>query len=214
MKQWLLAIAEVGLVCTATAMDIGDGIRTGDQVRLERAKVSDNAEAIRIIQASFDRVMAVRGDGNAVTLRITSQGVGGEAALGEIVMIDESLAALPEDERDFEIAHELGHIDLNHYVRMIGLFRSYVGMSTDDHYIAHTLNVHADELSPALRAMEFEADAYGQALLDRIPGSHDGGIHTFQRNAFRRGDFSHPTSRERLLRLQASLVSTSLAQSH
>jgi predicted metal-dependent peptidase len=158
--------------------------------------------------------MAARRLDTPVGLHITSNGEGGEAVLGQIVMVNEALAALPEDEREFEIAHEIGHIDLKHLDRMIDIFRHYVGTITDDHLIARTLNAHIDELSPELQGLEFEADAYGQALLQRIPGAVEGGIHTFQRNVFRRGDYSHPASRERMLKLQASLDTPRVAQAH
>jgi len=206
MNRMLLGICACACSWTALAMDIGSGIRTGDRVRLEKATPSDDTEAARIITESFQAAMAARGAGIAVTLHITHDGLGGESALGNVVLVDDSLAALPEDERVFEIAHELGHIDLGHFERMIALFQQYVGDSTDDHYIARTLNVHADDLSPALQALEYEADAYGQALVSKVPGALDGGIHTFQRNVFRRGDFSHPSPRERMLKLEAALA--------
>jgi len=206
MIRLLLGICVCTWSWTALAMDIGDGIRTGDRVRLEKATPSADAEAVRIITESFQAALAARGPGIPVTLHITHDGLGGEAALGNVVLVNDALAALPEDERVFEIAHELGHIDLGHFERMIALFQQYVGDSKDDHFIARTLNAHADDLSPALQALEYEADAYGQALVSKVPGALDGGMHTFQRNVFRRGDFSHPSSRERLLKLEAGFA--------
>jgi len=201
MKRLLLVTCGAAFCLAAAATEIGEGIRTGQRVLLEKTQDSDNAEAVQIITASFEHLLAVRGAGQPVTLRVTRDSVSGEAMLGAVVMVDESIAALPEDERLFQIAHELGHIELAHLERQIAIYRQYVGASVDDVYIARTLNAHALEFSPALQALELEADAYGQRLLLRVPDAEQGGIHTFERNGYVRADFSHPSSHERLLRL-------------
>lgn len=207
MKQLLLLVIGIAFDCLCTrpavAMDIGDGIRTGESVLLQQSAPSDNEEAVRIIRASFERLLVARGEGRAVGLRVTDASVPSEALLGSVVVVNDSMADLPEDERLFQIAHELGHIDLAHLDRQIAIYRQYVGASVDDTAIARTLNAHAYEFSPALQGLELEADAYAQDLLGHIPGAEDGGIHTFLRNSFLRADYSHPSSRERLQHLLA-----------
>ena len=160
-----------------------------------------SAEAVACIEASFQTLLSTLDLQQAVSLRVVRGVVLAETLQGRVVVVDESLAALPEAERLFVLAHELGHVALRHWAVLGQLYERLVPgevmrMNTDP--VANLLGQEASELS---HQHEFDADAYGLQALHKLGHGRAEVLSLFMRLGVRRDTATHPSSRKRVAHL-------------
>ena len=124
-----------------------------------------------------------------------------ETLQGRVVVVDDSLADLPEAERLFVLAHELGHVALGHWTTLGQLYQQHVPgevMRQQTELVAGLLGQEASALS---HQHEFAADAYGLQALQRLGLGRTDVLSLFMRLGVQRDTPTHPSSRKRLAHL-------------
>jgi Zn-dependent protease with chaperone function len=165
--------------------------------------VPDDDPRARLVRASFNLLLLSRGLDPNLQLRVVRGPLWGETIHGRMVVANQLLADLPEAERLFVLAHELGHVVLGHWSQMTVLYRKWIpGPVTQDRTdaIAAALGSEASTLS---YRQEFEADAYAGRTL-RMLGIPDSQIlpvfsHMGEMDSFA----THPSADQRIAALHA-----------
>lgn len=163
------------------------------------------ADRAAIIQHSFDQVLLSLMPAQAVHLRVIQGPVLAETLQGRVVVANDRLADLPEAERCFVLAHEIGHALLGHWSQMGVLYKQHVPGEvvpevTDA--VAGTLGRDASQLS---HRQEFEADAFGQEVLARMGFAPETVPSFFMRMGVVQDTATHPGTAKRLMHLRSRL---------
>jgi Zn-dependent protease with chaperone function len=210
--RWLLMMWMV-LACgaarcegTRPAPDIIGVLQLSQQKQLDAMTLADaaNPRALKV-RESFEKLL--RGlDGPALSkieLRVVRGDVVGETLQGRIVVANVALADLPEGERIFILAHELGHVMLDHWSQMGLVYAKWVpGLVEQQHTDAIADRLGRDASALAYR-QEFEADAFALKTLRAmgLPDQHV--VAAFMDLGSRNDTATHPGTRKRLAALRA-----------
>ena len=113
--RWVLwsgiAVVVACMAGRAQAEDIVDVLRSSQQQRLDSFPMAEDGARSARIRASFQLLRATLGpELPAVELRVISGETVAETLHGHIIVANEKLGDLPEGERLFILAHELGHV--------------------------------------------------------------------------------------------------------
>jgi hypothetical protein len=171
-----------------------DGIPLGDP---------DSARAERI-RASFGMLTRLLGTPATVELKIVRGEIIAETLHGNIVLANQGLGDLPEGERLFVLAHELGHVTLNHWSQMGALYQKWIpGEVTQDQ-----TDAVADQLSHEASALahqqEYDADAFGLRTLRSLGLSEQDVVAAFMDLGMRNDTATHPGTRKRVAALRSA----------
>ena len=118
---------------------------------------------------------------------------------------DRSLGELPEGERLFLLAHELGHVAGGPWARVGGLFRS--------HLPGAVVRAETDRVAPALgpeasalmHTHELDADAFALRALTRLGYGFEAALAVFLRHGVQHDTATHPGPRKRVAHLRTLL---------
>lgn len=194
---WLLASAP------AWCEDIRDVLERSQRTRLEALPLAEShGERALLVRASFDRVVRASGLTEAVELRIVRGGAVAETFHGRVVVANESLADLPESERTFILAHELGHVAMGHWSQLGQLYLRHVpGAVTPETTdpIAGALGRDASALS---HRHELDADAFSLHAMRSLGHSLEDAFSAFRRMGLMRDTATHPGTRKRMASLR------------
>ena len=200
------SIRPLGLVLAALlggaahAEDIGAVLQRSQQQRLDQVGIAD-ADAPRTLEvrASFNRLQHRLQWAHPVELRVTTDAAAlAETLRGDVVLASDVLAELNETERLFILAHELGHVSLEHWSQVGLLFQKWVpGEVTQGHTdaVAALLGRDAQKLA---HQQEFEADAFALRLLRELGIQRDEVVAVFARGGLRPDTVTHPGTRKRI----------------
>ncbi|WP_158219672.1 M48 family metalloprotease [Ideonella sp. A 288] len=208
--RWILSMLWMTLTCGAAraepveaAPDIVAVLHRSHQARLDAMPQAEaDGVAARRIRASFDTLRSRIEAWPAVELRIVRGAVLAETLQGRIVVVDESLADLPESTRLFILAHELGHVALRHWPQVGRLYKSWVpGAVTRQHTdaVAQALGRDASGLS---HRHELEADAFAVQALRAVGGSALDAMAAITHQGLHRETATHPSTRRRIAALR------------
>jgi hypothetical protein len=206
MRVARILLASLALLAAAPAWcsDIVEVLERSQTMRMQALPpAAPDSERAARVHASFERLAGVMALPGRVELRIVGGGVYAEAMLGHVIVASEALADLPEGERLFILAHELGHIALGHWDELRALYRRHIPgevrpETTDP--VAEALGAEAHE--QAYR-QEFAADAYGYRVIFRLGFRMDTAYAVMLR-APEPGDMAtHPSTRRRLAQFRA-----------
>lgn len=168
--------------------------------RLEVEAANPKAQAIR---ASFDEVMGHLVIGHDVPLIVVRGPLLAVCLMGRIVVANEMLADLSESERQFILAHELGHVAHAHWAQLGDLYLQHIpGEVVQQHTdtIAAQLGRDASALT---HQQEHEADAFALRLLKRIGAPDDTPIVLFQQHLpMVKATATHPGTAQRVAYLR------------
>lgn len=207
MRWFQVTVLVLALVDSARAEDIVDVLRRSQQLRLEAQPAADPAgPRTQTVRRSFAALVAAQPGLPPVDIRVISGPVIAETLHGHIVLANESLADLPEGERLFVLAHELGHVAQQHWLQMALVYQKWVpGEVTPEHTDAVAGRLGRDASVLAHR-QEFEADAFALQLLRRA--GHDPAVafSAFMHLGMTQDTATHPGTRKRLASLRASLA--------
>lgn len=209
--RWLLwsgvAIVVACLTAQARAEDIIDVLRSSQQKRLDSfSPAADSARALRV-RASFEFLRGSLGPAlPAVELRVIDGDTVAETLHGHIVVANEKLGGLPEGERLFVLAHELGHVINHHWLNMGLLYQRWVpGAVTPD-----TTDPVSEPLSREASALahrqEFEADAFALRVLRHIGHGSDEAMSAFLHLGMTQATATHPATQKRVAALRAAAL--------
>jgi Zn-dependent protease with chaperone function len=202
--RWLnLTILGLAMAGTARGEDITDVLRRSQQVRLEAMVPATDAARAQAIRHSFETLHhALDADAKA-ELRVVSTGPLAETLHGHIVVANEALADLPEGERLFILAHELGHVAAGHWAQMQQLYQRWIpGAVTQDKTdpVAALLGRDASGLA---HRHEFAADAYALQAMRNLGWDPRHAFAAFSRQGLQFDTATHPGTRKRIASLRA-----------
>lgn len=213
--RWLLMLWMV-LACGAARCedarptpDIIGVLQMSQQKQLDAMTPADAASPRAAkVRESFEKLL--RGLGglggpalSKVELRVVRGDVVGETLQGHIVVANVALGDLPEGERIFILAHELGHVMLDHWSQMGLVYAKWVpGPVEQQHTDAIADRLGRDASALAYR-QEFEADAFALSTLRALglPDQHV--VAAFMDLGLRNDTATHPGTRKRLAALRA-----------
>lgn len=195
------------LFATATAF----GGETIEQV-LERSQrtqlqalehVDEQDGRVAVIRASYERLLAgERGPQTGTELRVVEGPMVAACMFGRVIVAHVSLAEVPESERLFVLAHELGHVAHGHWAHFTSIYRKHVpGDVTQELTDAAAVRL-GPEMSELAHAHELDADAYGLRALHRFGLGIDTVLASSMRYGVRHDSATHPGTRKRLSHLR------------
>lgn len=190
----------------ARAEDIVDVLRRSQQQRLEALSAAD-ADGARTatVRRSFAALVAAEPALPPVDLRVITGAVIAETVHGHIVLANESLAELPEDERLFVLAHELGHVMQQHWLQMALVYQKWVPGEVTPEVTDAVAGRLGREASVLAHRQEFEADAFALRLLRRTGHDPAAAFSAFLHLGMTQDTATHPGTRKRVASLRASL---------
>lgn len=184
------------------ASGIAQVLYRSQQARLDSLAAAErDTPAAAIIQLSLQRLIQALGLSQPVELRVIRGDTMAETVHGHLVVANETLAALPEGERLFILAHELGHVVSGHWSQMGDLFQKYVpGEVTQAHTdaVSEALGRDASRLA---RRHEFDADAFALRTLRQLGYADVHASAALSHFGFQRSSATHPSTRQRLAAL-------------
>lgn len=189
---------------SAHAENIEQVLEHSAQTRLaQRLPARADSEAARRIQASFARLQTLAPAPHPVELQVMQGGVQAEAMLGHLLVVGEAVGELPESERLMLLAHEYGHLCLDHWHALVAMYQRHVPGevrpdTTDP--VAQALGRDGRELS---HRHEFEADAFGYQLAQQLGTGLDDAFSVLMRSPTMADSPTHPATRRRIAQLRA-----------
>lgn len=190
--------------CAARAEDITAVLERSQQQRLDgRLSAAADSPRAERIRASFARLQAAAPSPHPVELQVMQGGLQAEAMLGRLLVVGEGVGELPEGERLMLLAHEYGHLSMDHWHDVLALYQRHVPgevrpETTDP--VARQLGHEGHELS--LR-QEFEADAFGYRLVQRLGVGLAEATSLLMRQPMTGDTATHPATRRRIAQLRA-----------
>lgn len=205
--RWVLLIWGALSAGAAHGEDIVGVLERSQQVRLDRLQAAP-ADSVRAqkVRASFYTLVRSMALGLPVELRVVRGDIVAEALQGEVVVVNEALGDLPEDDRLFVLAHELGHVALGHWTQLSGLYQKWVpGRVVPERTDAVAAQLGREGSALAYR-QEYEADAFASRALQDMGMTRDEVVTIFMHLRPHGDTPTHPGTKRRLASLRAGLV--------
>jgi hypothetical protein len=206
MRPWLYTAALFGALCLpawSQQVDIVDVLRRSQDARLEALPAADQeGEHARAVRASYEALLRALHPDRACELRIVRGPVIAETIHGHIIVANESIAEMPEGARLFVLAHELGHVVLQHWLATGLLYQKWIpGQVTADltDPIAGGLGRDASVLA---HQQEFAADEFAANALRSMGRPPSDWLSAFQSLGIVADTATHPGTRKRLAMLR------------
>ena len=195
-------VAEAGEADAAP--DIVGVLNRSQQQRLDAMPLADPAGSrVETVRASFEKLVQRMRGLPPVELRVVSGEIVAETLHGHIVVVNEALADLPEGERLFVIAHELGHVMLDHWSQMGLLYQKWVPGSVTQQHTDAIAEQLGREGSALTHRQEFEADAFGLRAIRALGLPDQDATAAFMHLGMRNDTATHPGTRKRVAALRS-----------
>jgi Zn-dependent protease with chaperone function len=202
---WILLVSVLGMCArTAHADGIVEVLYRSQQARLESLPPAPDATArTAVVRQSFQQLIDTLGIERPVGLQIISGLTVAETVHGDVVVANEFLAGLPEGERLFILAHEIGHVVMGHWGQVGLLFQRYVPGEVTPEVTNAVANDLGRDASALAHQHEFDADAFALRALRRMgfADTHAGSV--LARFDPGRDTATHPGTRRRMAALMA-----------
>lgn len=213
MRKLQLAILFGVMAGPAHSEDIIDVLRRSQQQRMDAIALATESSRSETIRRSFERVRQAYALDQTVNLRVTHGGPQAETLHGHTIVVNESLADMPEGERLFILAHEFGHVAGNHWTELCEIYKRWVPgdvtpQNTDP--VAGSLGREASALS---HRHEHAADATALDALRRLGFDPQQALAALLRQGMQHDTATHPGTRKRVAALRAAMAETSVAPS-
>lgn len=209
--RWVLwsgiAVVVACMAGRAQAEDIVDVLRSSQQQRLDSFPMAEDGARSARIRASFQLLRATLGSElPAVELRVISGETVAETLHGHIIVANEKLGDLPEGERLFILAHELGHVVSRHWLAMGLLYLRWVPGAVTPSTTDPVSGPMSREASALAHRQELDADAFAVGLLRRVGHGSDDAFATFLHLGMMQDTATHPGTRKRVAALRAATM--------
>lgn len=202
----------VSIVCAAfsavsAAEDIESVLQRSHDQRLSALTAAGGSPKTDAIEASFKAVVEIARPKNAPSLKIVQGAVAPNTSGGRIIVVSESLSELGENERRFVLAHEIGHVEANHWAQLIAVYKKWIPgevlpATTDP--VAKPLGREASVL---VHGHEFEADAHAARVMGQLGMTADEMVAVVMKSMTIGDTATHPSARKRVGALRQLLSS-------
>ena len=207
MRALLMALSTLTALPAWCGEDILAVLQRSQQMQLDaltRTQVERDSADAQILQGSFDKVMTTLnvapGDVQLIVVRSPLLAV---CLMGKVIAVNAAVAQMPEGERLFILAHEIGHTVRGHWAQFGALYKQHIPgdvLPTTTDPVARLLGAQASELS---HRQEFEADAFALRVLQRLGERADTPIVMFQQHLPPvKTTATHPGTHQRIAHLQ------------
>ncbi len=204
--KWLLQLTVLGMVAAGPARseDISDVLRRSQQMRLDSMAPATDAARARTIRDSFDNLRQALGPNLQVELRVITGSTYAETLHGNIVIANEALADLPEGERLFILAHELGHVAAGHWLQMNQLYKRWIPGEVTPERTDPVSGLLGRDASGLAHQHEYSADVFALRLLRDLGWPESHAYSAFLRQGMQHDSATHPGTRKRVASLRAA----------
>jgi predicted Zn-dependent protease len=203
--RWLaVTILGLTLATGVRADDIVDVLRRSQQLRLEAMAPADDSRRAQVVQQSFEVLRAALGPLPPIDFHVIRGQTIAETLHGHIVVANQSLADLPEGERLFVLAHEIGHVQQHHWLQMGLVYKRWVPGEVTPENTDPIAGMLGREASGLAHRQEFEADAFALQTLRRLGLSSDVAFSSLRMLGLQQDSATHPGTRKRLASLRES----------
>ena len=186
-------------------LDIVGVLARSQQLQLDAMKPADaTSPRAQKLRDSFDTLVRRMPTLPPVELRIIRGETVAETLQGRIIVANENLGDLPEGERLFVLAHELGHVMLGHWSQMGLLYQKWVPGAVTQQNTDAVAGALGREGSALAHRQEFEADAFGLRAVRGLGLSEQDAIAAFMDLGVRNETATHPGTRKRVAALRAA----------
>jgi Zn-dependent protease with chaperone function len=209
LPMWMMVLSSAAAHAGAaegsdSAPDIVGVLARSQQVRLDAIPLADVADArAATVRASFDMLVRRLPGLPPVELRVTRGEIVAETLHGRIVIANEALADRPKGERLFVLAHELGHVMLEHWAQMGSLYQKWIPGEVVQHKTDAVAQQLGREGSALAQRQEIEADAFGLRTIRTLGLSEQDAMNAFMHLGMRNDTATHSGTRKRIAALRA-----------
>jgi len=195
-----------GLAPKARAESITQVLERSQQIQfdaLRQMAVDDQDPKVRVVRASFEKVLGHLVMAQDVPLLVVRGPLLAVCLMGRIVVANETLADLSDSEREFVLAHELGHVAHGHWAQLGELYLQHIPGEVVKEHTDAVAGVLGREASLLAHQHEYEADAFAMRLLRRIGAPDDTPIVLFQQHLpMVKATATHPGTAQRVAHLR------------
>lgn len=205
MAAWILG-AWMAAAQAADPPAIGEVLEHSQQQRLDAFHLAADGPRAAAVRASFERLRRVAAPGVRVELRVITGETIAETLQGHVIVAHERLADLPEGQRSFVLAHELGHVVHEHWAAMGGVYRRWVPGEVTPERTDPVAGALGRDASALAHRQEFEADAWALETLGRMGFASDDAVGAFLSLGLQPDTATHPATRKRVAALRARIA--------
>jgi Zn-dependent protease with chaperone function len=196
-KLALLFLAVCG--AAAQAEGIGEVLDRSQQQRLSSFKPADpQAPATRRVRESFEALVRATGLQQPVELQVVTGEVVAETVQGRVIVANQSLGDLHEAARMFVLAHEIGHVSLDHWPKMTQLYQSWLPGELIQARANEVAALLGRDASALAHRQEYEADAFALRTLHALGRLPDDVAEVFTDMGLHGDSPTHPGTHRRL----------------
>ncbi len=185
----------------AYAMSIEDVFKRSGEARLQNLPLSQDDARIAVLQRDFEMLIERRA-GEPLELRVVRGPLVIESVAPHTVVMHESVADAAPSVRMFLLAHEVGHLRLEHHLALVRLYKEYIP--------GEVVPEVTDAVPPALgrRASllshehEYAADKYAFRYIQELGYSLSDMMVVFQQFGMQFDTATHLGTRKRLAHLR------------
>lgn len=203
--RWL-AVTVLGLSLAAAARgeDIVDVLRRSQQQRLESFVPVAHSARAETIRRSYALLSDRLGPLPPIDLHVVHGPIVAETLHGHIIVVNESVADLPEGERLFLIAHEIGHVVNRHWMQLGLVYRTWVPGEVTPQTTDPVAGPLGREASQTAHRHELEADLFALHALQSVGVPTDAAFSSLRLMGLQQDTATHPGTRKRLASLRAA----------
>lgn len=203
--RWLaVTVLGLSLAAATRAEDIVDVLYRSQEQRLASfAPAADGPRAQRVRQ-TFEHLREALGPLPAMDFHVIRGPVVAETLHGHVIVANEMLADLPEAERSFLIAHEMGHVASHHWVQMGEVYRHWVPGEVTPETTDPVAGPLGREASGTAHRQELEADVFALHALERLGLPTDAAFSSLRLMGLQQDTATHPGTRKRIASLRAA----------
>lgn len=194
----------LSITAPAFGEKIEEVLERSGQARLQSLQMVAHSDArAAAIHASFLRLLAAgHKPPGPVELRVVEGPVVAECVGGRIIVANASLATMPEGERLFVLAHELGHLINGDWAHLGRAFRKHIPGDVAEGETAALLARFGPQMSALSHRYEYNADAYALRALEQLGFGLDAVLASFARHGVQHDTATHPGTRKRVAHLR------------
>lgn len=203
--RWL-AVTVLGLSLTAAARgeDIADVLRRSQQQRLETFVAAPEGVRADTVRRSYELLRERLGPLPPIDFHVVRGPVIAETLHGHVIVANETLADLPEGERLFLIAHEMGHVANHHWLQLGLVYRRWVPGEVRPETTDPVAGALGREASATAHRHELEADVFALHALEQLGVPTDAAFSSLRLMGLQQDTATHPGTRKRLASLRAA----------
>lgn len=211
MRIPVLTFLVATLVAPAHGQDIVDVLRQSQDKRLASLAPAADGPRAETVRRTFAEVKRLMTDDVPVDLHVITGPVVAETLHGHIIVANESLADVPEGQRLFILAHELGHVQRHHWLQMGLVYKRWVPGEVTPEKTDPVAGQLGREASRLAHRQELEADGFALHVLQQLGRSPQDAFSAFTMMGMQPDTATHPGTRKRVASLRAAQAGVDLS---